>query len=166
MPAAVLLHPHPDRGGNQYNNVVTALYERLPSAGITPYRFDFTSSDFDVAHQQTVEAIEAARDSVFLIGYSFGGVVAATVDHPAIVGWCLVAPALTLTPPTIGADPRPKQVIAGGRDAWFGPAQLSTATADWTATSHAVVAEADHFFAGGGSAQVADLVASWIELIG
>jgi uncharacterized protein len=163
MPAAVLLHPHPDFGGNQHNNVITALYERLPAAGVVPYRFDFASSDPELARAQTIDAIGTAGEAVFLIGYSFGGAVAATVDHPAVIAWCLVAPALTLTAPTIGADPRPKQVIAAADDGWFGPDVLAVATADWVATSRTTVTGADHFFRGGAAHQVADLVTGWIE---
>jgi alpha/beta superfamily hydrolase len=163
MAAAVLLHPHPDMGGNQYNNVVTALYQRLPAAGVTPHRFDFASSDSGVARMQTIEAIEAAAEPVFLVGYSFGGGVAATINHAAVVAWCLIAPALTSIESTIGSDPRPKQVIAAERDQWLNPDALEAATADWIATSHATVASADHFFGGYGAARAADLVGEWIE---
>ena len=41
-------------GGNQHNNVVTALYEALGATGVTPHRFDFASSDPDMARAQTV----------------------------------------------------------------------------------------------------------------
>ena len=54
---AVLLHPHPDMGGDRYNNVVSALFEALPAAGVTALRFDFKSSDLEVAAAQTVEAL-------------------------------------------------------------------------------------------------------------
>ena len=31
--AAVLLHPHPDMGGDRFNHVVDAMYRALPPAG-------------------------------------------------------------------------------------------------------------------------------------
>jgi alpha/beta superfamily hydrolase len=162
MASAVLLHPHPDMGGNQHNNVISALYERLPSIGITPHRFDFASSDLEQARAQAVAAIEAAGEPVYLIGYSFGGGVAATIDHPGVLAWGLIAPALTLFEPVIGPDPRPKHVIAGERDAWFDPEMLTAATATWAATTIAVVAGADHFFGGGGDTRAAELITGWI----
>jgi uncharacterized protein len=163
MTAAVLLHPHPDFGGNQYNNVIAALYERLPAGGLTPHRFDFTSSDPDAARAQAIDAIESAGEPVYLIGYSFGGGVAVTVDHPAIVAWCLIAPALTLFTPTIGPDPRPKLVAAAQNDGWFDPEVLAGATADWAATEAVTIAGTDHFFGGDAARRAADVVASWIE---
>lgn len=162
MASAVLLHPHPDMGGNQHNNVVSALYERLPTIGVTPHRFDFASSDLDQARRQAVAAIEAAGEGVYLIGYSFGGGVAATIDHPDVLAWGLIAPAVTLFEPVIGPDPRAKHIIAGERDAWFDPAMLTAATATWTATTLDVVAGADHFFGGGADTRAAELIADWI----
>jgi alpha/beta superfamily hydrolase len=163
MPAAVLLHPHPDMGGNQHNNVVSALYERLQPGPIGPIRFDFASSDLDAAGEQTAGVIEAAGQPVWLIGYSFGGAVAARIVHPAVLGWCLIAPALTLAASAIGSDPRPKHVIAAERDAWFGPDRLAAATADWRDASSETLAGADHFFAGRAAELAADLAARWIE---
>ncbi len=163
MTSAVLLHPHPDRGGDQHNHVITALHERLAAAGVTPHRFDFASADLNVAGAQAVAAVEAAAEPVYLVGYSFGGAVAATVDHPRVTGWSLIAPALTLIDPNIGADARPKQVIAAEADAWFSPAALQAATSGWAATTHATVAGADHFFRGSAADQVAELVAGWLR---
>jgi uncharacterized protein len=162
MASAVLLHPHPDMGGNQHNNVISALYERLPAIGVTPLRFDFASSDLEQARAQAVAAIEAAGEPVYLLGYSFGGGVAATIDHPGVLAWGLIAPALTLFESVVGPDPRPKFVVAGERDAWFDPEMLTAATATWAATTLAVVAGADHFFGGGGDRQAAELIAGWI----
>ncbi|MCW2604495.1 MAG: hypothetical protein JWN61_2630 [Pseudonocardiales bacterium] len=163
MTSVVLLHPHPDMGGNRYNNVVTALYDAFGSAGIAAHRFDFASSDPQGARDQTVAAIDAAEAPVFLIGYSFGGGVAATVDHPSIAGWCLIAPALTLLAPTIGADPRPKYVLAAQDDAWFGPDAMRAATTGWVNTSQAVLPGTDHFFAGSAAERAADLVLRHVQ---
>jgi hypothetical protein len=50
--------------------------------------------------------------------------------------------------PVIGADPRPKHVIAAGRDTLFPPASLREATAGWVGVGFEVVDAADHFFVG------------------
>jgi alpha/beta superfamily hydrolase len=76
----VLLHPHPDLGGDQHNNVVSALYATLDDA----VRFDFASSDLSVATGQVLEQLDAGP--AWLVGYSFGGGVAALVDDPRVLG--------------------------------------------------------------------------------
>jgi alpha/beta superfamily hydrolase len=166
MASAVLLHPHPDMGGNQFNNVITALYERLAADGITGHRFDFESSDPARSHEQARATIEEAAAPVYLVGYSYGGAVAAALDHPAIAGWGLIAPGFRLIAPTIGADPRPKLVVTGERDPWVGPAAIDETTASWAATERAVVPGADHFFGGADAAAAAELVAAWIRARG
>jgi hypothetical protein len=162
MASAVLLHPHPDIGGDMHNNVVSALYERLTTAGITAHRFNFASSDLDQAQQQTIAAIDAATEPVFLVGYSFGGGVAATIDHASVRAWCLIAPALTSFPSTIGLDGRPKQIIAAEHDAWLSPEVLAGATEGWVATSHVTMPGTDHFFGGSAADQAADLATAWL----
>ena len=147
--SAVLLHPHPDMGGDRYNNVVSALFDALPPAGITALRFDFTSSDLDTAAAETREALDLVEEQPrFLVAYSFGGGIAATVDDPRVAGWFLIAPALTMVEPVIGGDERPKGIAAAEHDRFFSPARLEAATSDWDATEHSVVTGADHMFVG------------------
>ena len=145
-------------GGNQHNNVITALFSALEGA----VRFDFASSDLTVATGQVVEHLEAGP--AWLVGYSFGGGVAALVDDPRILGWCLVAPALAMVDPVIGPDPRPKHVIASEHDRFFSPESLRDATTDWAVTTHDVVAGADHFLVGH-EADVAARCAAWLARV-
>jgi alpha/beta superfamily hydrolase len=165
--AAVLLHPHPDMGGDRFNNVVAELFRILPSAGITTIRFDFSSSDIDTAAGETLEALTALpADGAprFLVGYSFGGGVAATIDDDRVAGWFLAAPALTLVHPAIGADPRPKLIAAAEHDRFFAPDQLEAATKDWTATTITTIPGADHFFVGRADV-VAQRCTEWITQV-
>jgi uncharacterized protein len=152
----VLLHPHPDYGGNQYNNVIASLFASLDDAS----RFDFVSSDLDLAINQVLAQLDAGP--AWLIGYSFGGAVASLVDDPRVLGWCLIAPALTTVEPVIGPDSRPKHVLAAEHDGFFPPASLLKATAAWTATTHDLVPGPDHFFVGY-EAEVAARCRSWLE---
>jgi alpha/beta superfamily hydrolase len=146
---AVLLHPHPDMGGDRYNNVVSALFDALPDAGVSALRFDFTTSDLDVAVADTLAALDRmTAEPRFLVGYSFGGAVAATITDERIAGWYLVAPALSMVEPAIGDDPRPKAIAAAEHDRFFSPTRLGAATAAWEATDLATVTGADHMFAG------------------
>lgn len=146
---AVLMHPHPEMGGDRYNNVVSALFEALPEAGIAALRFDFSSSDLDVAAAETTNALDLLSFSPrFLVGYSFGGGVAATITDERIAGWYLIAPALTMFEPAIGDDPRPKGIAAAEHDHFFSPGRLELATAEWTATEQSTISGADHMFVG------------------
>ncbi len=138
----VLLHPHPDLGGNQHNNVIAALFAALDHAT----RFDFISSDPAVAAGQVRAQLNLGP--AWLVGYSFGGAVAALVDDPRVFGWLLIAPALAMVDAVIGPDDRPKHIVAAEDDTFFPPASLRDATAAWTATTHDVVAGADHFLVG------------------
>lgn len=151
----LLLHPHPDLGGNQHNNVITALCAALEDAT----RFDFASSDLTVATGQVLERLEAGP--AWLVGYSFGGGVASLVDDPRVLGWCLIAPALETVQPVIGPDRRPKHVLAAEHDTFFSPAVLRAATAGWAVTTHDTVAGADHFLVGH-EADVAARCATWL----
>jgi uncharacterized protein len=138
----VLLHPDPDLGGNRHNNVIAALFAALDDAT----RFDFISSDLTVATGQVLAQLDLGP--AWLVGYSFGAGVASLVDDPRVIGWCLIAPALAMVDPVIGPDARPKHILAAERDTFFPPASLQDATAAWTATTHGVVAGADHFLIG------------------
>ena len=162
---AVLLHPHPDMGGDRHNNVVSALFDALPSHGVTALRFDFSSSNVDTAAAETLEAIELLDGSpLFLVAYSFGGGVAATIDDARVAGWFLIAPALTMVEPSIGGDDRPKAITAAEHDRFFSPARLEAATADWDATEHSVVTGTDHMFVGR-TDELAEQALDWLTRV-
>lgn len=152
----VLLHAHPDMGGSQRNPIMGALAAALPGEVVRPA---FASSDLAVATGQVRDAL--ADGPAWLVGYSFGGGVASLVDDPRVLGWCLVAPALAMVEPVIGADPRPKHVVALEHDTFFPPASLVAAITGWTAAGYEVVPGADHFLAGH-ETDVARRCASWL----
>jgi hypothetical protein len=169
--AVVLLHPHPEMGGDRLNNVVTALYLALPPAGLTALRFDFGSSDFAAAEAEVIEALDLldgvdalAGRPRFVAGYSFGGGVGATVTDDRVAGWFLAAPALSMVTPSIGTDPRPKAIVAAEHDQFFAPAQLQATTEGWTNTELTTVAGADHFFVGRTDA-LATRCVEWIRQV-
>ena len=174
MTHAVLLHPHFAHGGDQHNRVISAVYDRLVGGPVTPHRFNFSSPADTVACSEATAQVEACGGPVVLVGYSFGGDIAARVTHPAVTGWALIAPALVVPqfvspaspfrlppPPPIASDPRPKLVAAAERDAWFGPDVLDPLTSGWAACTRRTVPDADHFFSAT-TDLVADLVAGWV----
>ena len=145
--SAVLLHPHPDMGGDRFNNVVSALFAALPPAGVTAARFDFSSSNVDTATAETLEMLDVVSpDPRFVVGYSFGAGVAARLSDERVAGRCLIAP-----PPWTGSRPS-AYVIAAEHDQFFAVADLEP---------DAVVTGADHFF-GGRTDEVVRLVLEWL----
>ena len=148
--SAVLLHPHPDMGGDRFNNVVSALFDALPAAGVTAVRFDFSSSNVDTAVAETVEMLDALPvEPRLVIGYSFGGGIAARVADARIGGRCLIAPPPSKEPRPVGVKPF---VIAAEHDQFF---ELDDVQPD------AVVTGADHFFVGRTN-ELTRLVLEWL----
>lgn len=166
---AVLLHPHPDFGGNRYHPFVDALYRRLPLEGVAALRFDFSSADPTTAHREVVDAIDVASDRwtqrpVVLAGYSFGAGVAAGLGDDRIAAWYLLAPPLTeLEQATIARDSRPKAIIAPEHDQFFPPAVAGQIAATWASTTFAVARDTDHFL--GTVEPIATGAIEWIRRI-
>lgn len=164
---AVLLHPHPDFGGNRFHPFVDALYRRLPSVNVSAFRFDFSSSDPAKAHREAVDAIDAASERwsplpVVLVGYSFGAGVAAGIEDDRIAGWYLLAPPVTeLERATIGSDSRPKAIVVPEYDQFFPPATVERIVATWASTTYTVAEAADHFL--GGVEPIATRAMQWIQ---
>jgi alpha/beta superfamily hydrolase len=160
--AAVLLHPHPDMGGDRFNHVVDALFRALPRSGYSAARFDFRSADLATASAETMAAIaqlDAGR--VALIGYSFGAGVALHVTDPRVAGWALIAP-YAQDGGAVADDPRPKLVLAAEYDQWFPPSAAEPLVATWANATVVTVARADHFLAGGTGA-VVDATLHWLD---
>jgi alpha/beta superfamily hydrolase len=161
--SALLLHPHPDYGGDRHNIVVDALYRALPPAGVTALRFDFAGSDPDEATADTVALLDLLTSAPrFLIGYSFGAYVASRITDDRVGGWFLVAP------PHLDAaaehDPRPKGFALPERDQFRSP-DLAAALEGWTNSSVGTVPGADHFLVGH-TAAVVQLALSYLRTAG
>ena len=155
----VVLHPHPDYGGNRFNPVVDALFRAVTGAGWAAIRFDFSSSVVDIATAEAGEALDRLPSGLPLVvaGYSFGAGIATQLLDPRIVRWVLVAPLLSaakLEVDPIAADRRPKLVLSPENDRYCPPPEAVAATNGWTATSVEPVEGADHFL-GGATARVA-----------
>jgi alpha/beta superfamily hydrolase len=90
--AAVVLHPHPQYGGDMSNHVVVAACEALAALGAATLRFNFRGTGrsegaYDGGRGEAADARAAAamlrtanpEAKFLLIGYSFGAMVAANV---------------------------------------------------------------------------------------
>lgn len=163
---AVLLHPHPDYGGDQFHPFVGGLFTRLPDIGVSAIRFDFISGSAEAAKAQAQDALDdGARQwpdvPAVLAGYSFGAGVAASIDDPRVACWYLLAPQVeSLATATIGADPRPKAVAVPEFDQFSPPARVAPAIAAWHATTLTTVPGADHFL--GVVGPIVDAAVGWI----
>ena len=95
-PAVAICHPHPRRGGDMHNTVVSTLATKLRDAGIAALRFNFrgvggSEGAFDsgvgesddaaaaVAYLTLHDRVDASR--VGIAGYSFGGWMALDASH-------------------------------------------------------------------------------------
>lgn len=161
--AAVLVHPHPDMGGDRFNHVIDAIYRALPPAGVSTARFDLSSSDPLQARADTLTVISAiAATNVVLVGYSFGADVILGIKDPRAAGWFAVAPPLRLGDfAAVGADARPKQLLVPDRDQFSPPTRVRELTMGWASTTVASLADADHFL-NGQATGVAGAVRAWI----
>jgi uncharacterized protein len=163
---AVLLHPHPDFGGNRHHPFVEGLYRRLPEGSVSALRFDFSTGDMESARGETGQAVAVAEERwpgtpVVLVGYSFGAAAAAGVAGGPVAAWFLLAPpAVMLGDATIGDRPGPKAIHVPERDQYSAPSVVSAAVADWVDTTVSVVPGADHFL--GVVGPVVDSAFDWV----
>jgi alpha/beta superfamily hydrolase len=128
----VLCHPHPLRGGEMRNNIVTALTNTLARAGMATLRFNFRGvgqstgthdagrgelDDVCAAVTFLLEQLPLSR--VVVAGYSFGamaGLRAGADDSrvDALIGVAL--PVATRDATFLSSVTKPKLLISGDRD--------------------------------------------------
>lgn len=167
---AVLCHPHPNHGGDRFNNVVEAFYRALPEAGIGALRFDFRrpvpDGDLSGAVADIAAACAEARrllpgSPLVLVGYSYGA-AAALASMSAVgdlAGLVLVAPPLTLAPPVVPT--MPTLAVIPAHDQFSPPAVVEPVVAGWPEANVEVVDMADHFLHGRTDA-VARAATTWL----
>lgn len=156
----VLAHPHPLHGGDRHNSVVDGFFRVLPERGFHTVRFDFRgagdsggehdggdSERLDVA--AAVDFLAPFNDDIWVIGYSFGSIVALNVVEPRVSGWVAIAPPLAEGSPVLaGRDPRPKLVLASEHDQFCPAPRARERCAGWPATTIVDVVGTDHFLQG------------------
>lgn len=160
---AVLCHPHPQYGGTMRSIVVSALFEALPSAGVTCLRFNFRGvegssgahDDGDGEQLDAAAAVAALAERLddtaplVLMGWSFGADIALSVTAPKIAGWLAVAPPLRCaSPERAGGDSRPKRLVLAEHDEVRDASEVQGVVTDWPATIVEVIGGASHFFVG------------------
>lgn len=140
-PAVIILHPHPQFGGNMNNNVVLGVEQECADAGFTTLRFNFRGTgrstgafDNGAGEQDDVRAAIALvsdmdpSSPIIVAGYSFGAAVGLLVA----AGHDRVAALAGIAPPTVMADfsfladcGKPLLVLAGDADSFCEHARLN-----------------------------------------
>ena len=182
---AIGCHPHPQYGGNRFDHVVTSLFRALPTIGVAALRFDFRRS-FDDGVGERLDAAAAldtladeldgepasltSGGSLPLVaaGYSFGAMIAASLDDPRIAACVLVAPPLAVMTPAVEPPGRgvPMLVLTPVHDQFSPPEATQPILDRWSAAGtapidHRTIEMADHFLHGA-TARVAADATTWL----
>ena len=164
-PGIVVCHPHPQYGGDMYNNVVGALVRAAQDSGFAALRFNFRAvGESEGAHtggQAEPDDVRAAfailagqpeieSGRVALAGYSFGAMMA-LLASPDVSPTGLALVSL----PTIAGDVSPPDgafpllFVSGDRDEYSDTAALtSLAEAAGERARLEVMPGVDHFWMG------------------
>lgn len=138
----VMLHPHPQMGGDMHNPIVTTVCDGAARLGATTLRFNFRGTGasggaYDRGDGEQDDAVAALTfiralrpdGIVILAGYSFGGMVAARVAaRKEVDALLLVSPAMARfveVPETL-----PTLILSGSDDAYVDATALSEAASD------------------------------------
>ena len=171
--AAIICHPHPQYGGDRFNNVVSALFAALPAADIAALRFDFRDQ-FSGGAGERLDALAAIADvaaavpgvPIVALGYSFGAMIALGLDDERVTALGLVAPPLAMAP-DIAAPAVPTLVLVPAHDQFSPPSASAPIVDRWAASAaapieHRTIEMADHSLVGHTGA-VADQVTAWLS---
>ena len=171
FPGVVVCHPHPQYGGDMYNNVVGALVRAALDSGFAALRFNFRGvgesegthaggeaepDDVKAACAFLAEQPEVDSGRVALAGYSFGAVMAllasADVSPSGLALVSLPTVAGALSPPDGNF---PLLLVSGNRDEYSDTtvlARLAEAAGESDGSARRarleVIPGVDHFWAG------------------
>lgn len=149
---AVVVHPHPAMGGDRDHPLVVAVAEGLAAVGVAALRVDLRDPDVAVSATALEElAKELLTDlgveRLFLVGYSWGSVVAALASPSGLAARVLVAPPVAMFD-LRSSDDVPALLLVPAHDQYGGPDAVGEVIEGWTTATMVVVEGADHFLAG------------------
>jgi len=180
----VICHPHPQYGGDMYNNVVEVVYQELGNRSIIALRFNFRgvgSSGGSVADSSgNMDDVGAALDYLFtvdgvdsnrigLVGYSYGAAVVLRYapNDDRVKAIATVSPAMTpiVSDPILKYD-KPKYFISGERDGVVSPNKFQYLV-DKVAEpkSYRIAAGVDHFWVGHEDVMADDVVSFLVKTL-
>jgi alpha/beta superfamily hydrolase len=139
-------------GGDRDHPLVVAVAEGLAAAGVVALRVDLRDPDVAASatalEERAVELLaDIGVDRLFLVGYSWGSVVAALASPSGLTARVLVAPPVAMfdLPPS---DDVPALLLVPAHDQYGGPDAVGEAIEGSTTATMEVVDGADHFLAG------------------
>ncbi|MFX1347622.1 MAG: alpha/beta hydrolase [Promethearchaeota archaeon] len=106
FPAVLISHPHPQYGGNMYNNVVSGVFNKLTSNNISCLRFNFRGVGKSTGNHSggsgELSDVKACIDflinkkkceRIILCGYSYGAAIGCSaINHSdKIIGYIAIA---------------------------------------------------------------------------
>lgn len=170
----VVAAPHPLYGGSMDNPVCNEVAYGLYKAGYASLRFNWRGvnasqgspsgdpAEADRDYRAALEHVaESAPAPLLACGYSFGAAAAlrASLADERVRRLVLVAPPVDMIAPLdLERIDVPTVVIAGGNDTFAPLAQLTPLLEKMGEVRLEVIAGADHFFASGGLAEIAEIV--------
>ena len=167
LPAVVVCHPHPTRGGNMDNNVVLTLAYSLVDKGFATLRFNFRGvgnsqgqhTEGESEYQDVLGALNLMKAwpgvdgrRLGLAGYSFGAsvILGSASLQKRVKALALVSPSLrALESSPLKMHNRTSMIITGDRDNLVQSEQLQSCLDSFAhpPACH-IVAGADHFWQG------------------
>jgi alpha/beta superfamily hydrolase len=132
--AILLIHPHPTYGGNMYNNVVSAIFDKFVDNGISSLRFNFrgvgSSSGIyseGIGELSDVQAcidfllLNFKSEYIFLCGYSYGAAIGCSAVNYSdkLMGFCAISfpwDFMGLKYKKLSQTNKPKLFIQGDKD--------------------------------------------------
>ena len=167
-PIALILHPHPQYGGNMNNRVTYALHYAFRDLGFTALRFNFrgvgrSQGEFDQGQGELSDAA-AALDYLqmhnpnargcWVAGFSFGAWIGMQLlmRRPEISGFVSIAPPANMYDFSFLAPcPSSGIIVAGGQDEIVPPGAIQKLvdklrTQKGITIHHDEIPRANHFF--------------------
>ncbi|MEL6476531.1 MAG: alpha/beta hydrolase [Pseudomonadota bacterium] len=167
-PIALILHPHPQFGGNMNNKVTYALHYAFKELGFTVMRFNFrgvgrSQGEFDqgvgelsdaASALDYIQALHPAAKACWIAGFSFGAWIGMQLlmRRPEINGFISAAPPANMYDFSFLAPcPSSGLIINGDADRIVPMEDVEKLSAKLKAQkgitiTHTVVPEANHFF--------------------
>ena len=162
--AVVITHPHPQYGGNMYNNVVTAIWKTYQNSDFTTLRFNFRGVGNSqggygdgIGEQEDVRAAIAyladlSIQQIDLAGYSFGAWVNGHLncEGVGINNMVMVSPPVAfINFESVDVIDCLKLIVTGSRDDIAPAEMIRHSYQQWNPEAQfEVVNGADHFYSG------------------
>ena len=165
--AVLVAHPHPQYGGNMYNNVVSAVFNIFMSNDVSCLRFNFravgNSTGTHSSGRGELSDVKACIDylinnknveKVFICGYSYGAAIGcSTVNHSEkVIGYASISFPWDFIGPRykkLSQANKPKLFIQGDRDDIANFNNFQEHYASYSDPKESMIIKgADHFYGG------------------